>query len=138
MELPPTRPTWRRTLEVAVPALVLLVAGLTIVLVAFNDLAAGATTIRERGRAAVVATAVGPLAGDFRWHVWSSVGFGAVLIAVAAALLLVLRFGSPAAREKLLAFSERSRYGNNKRPGRKAQVVAAVAVLAVVYWLSRD
>ena len=61
-----------------------------------------------------------------------------MLIAVAAALLLVLRFGSPAAREKLVAFSERSRYGNNKRPGRKAQVVAAVAVLAIVYWLSRD
>ena len=134
----PTRPTWRRTLEVAIPALLLLVAGLTMVFVGLNDLASGSAIIRESGKPTVVATAVGPLASDFRWHVWSSIGVGAVFIAVAAALLFVLRFGAPAAREKLLAFNERSRYGNNKTPSRAAQVAAALAVVAITYWLLRD
>jgi len=139
MDSPPTRPTWRRTLEVVIPALLCLIAGLTMVFVGLNDLASGSTIIRERGKATVVATAVGPLASDFRWHVWSSLGVGAVFIVVAAGLLYVLRFGSPTAREKLLAFNERSRDGIPRRsPTRKAQVVAALAVLAITWWLSRN
>ena len=139
MDSPPVRPTWRRTLEVVIPALLCLIAGLTIVLVGLDDLVSGSTSIRERGKATIVATAVGPLASDFRWHVWSSLGVGAVFIAVAAGLLYVLRFGSPSAREKLLAFGERSRDGTPRRPpSRTAQVVAALAVLAITWWLSRN
>jgi hypothetical protein len=138
MNSPKPPPTWRRTLEVAIPAVLFLLAGLTMVFIGLDDLASGSTIIRESGKPTVVATAVGPLASDFRWHVWSSIAVGVVFIAVAAALLIVLRFGSAAARERLLAFNERSRYGNNKPPSRAAQVAAALAVIAITWWLVRD
>jgi len=138
MDSPPPRPTWRRTFAVAVPALLFLLAGLAMVFVGLNDLAAGSTIIRASGKPTVVAMAVGPLASDFRWHVWSSVAVGAVFVIVAAALLLVLRFGSSAARERLLAFNERSRYGSNKPPSWRAQILAVLAVIAVMVWLLKD
>ena len=138
MDSPPTRATWRRTLAVAVPALLFLIAGLTMIYNGIDDLASGTTIIRSSGRPTVVAAAVGPLASDFRWHVWSSLGVGAVFVAVAAALLIVLRFGSSAARERLLAFNERSRYGSNKPPSWRAQIVAVLAVIAVMVWLLKD
>lgn len=51
----------------------------------------------------------------------------------------MLRFGSPAVREKLLAFNEsRSRYGSGKAPSRLAQVTAVLAVMANVFWLTRS
>jgi ABC-type Fe3+ transport system permease subunit len=138
MQSPPTRPTWRRIIEVAVPALLFLVAGLTMVFIGLNDPAAGSTIIRASGKPTVVAMAVGPLASDFRWHVWSSVVVGGMFIVVAAALLIVLRFGSSAARERLLAFNERSRYGNDKPPSWGAQIAAVLAVVAIMVWLLKD
>jgi len=58
MDSPPPRPTWRRTLAVAVPALLFLLAGLTMVFVGLNDMATGSTIIRASGKPAVVAMMV--------------------------------------------------------------------------------
>jgi hypothetical protein len=131
------RSALRRTLMVAIPALFLALAGLTMLVDGLSDLASGSTIIRASGKPTVVAKAVGQLASEFGSHVWSAVVVGAVFIVVGAALLSVLRFGSDAAREKLLAFDEsRSRSGRGRSPSWFAQVAAVIAVIAIMFWLT--
>jgi hypothetical protein len=123
-------------LDIVIPVTVMVLAGLTLLFTGYNDLVAGETIIRERGKKDVVAHAVGPLASTFNVHVWGSLALGAVLLVGGIGLLLYLRFGSPAGRARLLAFGQRrSRLGIGARKPPWAAQLAAVLVVALLVWV---
>ena|SRR5947209_6898317 len=133
---PPDSPR-QGTLDAAIPAIVAVLAGLTLLFTGFVDLSAGETIIRERGKKDVVARAVGPLASTFDFHVWGSLVLGAILAGVGVGLLLYLRLGSDAGREKLFAYAgRRNRFGNARRPPWAAQIAAVLFLLLVVWILT--